>query len=450
MKRLIIAGTHSGCGKTTVTCAVLAALKARGLRVSAFKCGPDYIDPMFHREVIGVPSHNLDSFFCGDDTLRYLFCENSRDSGIAVIEGVMGFYDGAEGRGSAHSVSCITETPAVIVIDCRGMSDSIGAVMRGFLEYKRPNRIAGFILNRLPERLVPLAKRLCGELGTRYLGSMPKSGISLESRSLGLVTAEEIPDIKAKLAALGELAEKYILPYLLPEIKDSGLPAYTAPAVTKITGRPPVIAAARDRAFCFIYADNIELLERMGCTVRYFSPIADSRVPEDADGLILCGGYPELHAAELSGNTEMLADIKRLIGRGMPVIAECGGSTCLHETFEDMNVNAYKGAGVIPGKAYRTDKLARFGYVTLTAGNDGLLCGAGESFPAHEFHYFDSTCCGRDMTAEKPDGRKWDCVHHTGTMYAGFPHLYFYADTGMAERFVNACRGYMGRKDDNS
>ena len=208
MKRLIIAGTHSGCGKTTVTCAVLAALKARGMRVSAFKCGPDYIDPMFHREVIGVPSHNLDSFFCSGDTLRYLLYENSRDSGIAVIEGVMGFYDGAEGRGSAHSVSCITETHAVIVIDCRGMSDSIGAVMRGFLEYRRPNRIAGFIFNRLPERLVPLAKRLCGELGTRYLGCMPKSGIVLESRSLGLVTAAEIPDIKAKLAALGELAEK--------------------------------------------------------------------------------------------------------------------------------------------------------------------------------------------------------------------------------------------------
>ncbi|MBR5088271.1 MAG: cobyrinate a,c-diamide synthase, partial [Ruminiclostridium sp.] len=154
MKRIIIAGTHSGCGKTTVTCAVLAALKARGLSVSAFKCGPDYIDPMFHREVIGVPSRNLDSFFCGDDTLRYLLAENGADCGIAVIEGVMGFYDGADGRGSAYSVSQITDTPAVIVIDCRGMSESIGAVMRGFLEHNHPSGIAGFIFNRLPERLV--------------------------------------------------------------------------------------------------------------------------------------------------------------------------------------------------------------------------------------------------------------------------------------------------------
>lgn len=446
MKRLIIAGTNSGCGKTTVTCAVLAALKARGCRVSAFKCGPDYIDPMFHREVIGIPSHNLDSFFCGDDTLRYLLNENSRGSDIAVIEGVMGFYDGAEERGSAYSLSEITETPAAVVIDCRGMSDSIGAVMRGFLEYKRPNRIAGFIFNRLPERLIPLAKRLCEELGTLYLGCMPKNDITLESRRLGLVTAAEIPDIKEKLAALGELAEKHILPYLLNGVPECGMPVSCVPSTAAVTGRPPVIAVARDTAFCFIYADNIDLLERMGCTVRYFSPLADRRVPEDADGLILCGGYPELHAEELSRNTEMLADIKLRIEQGMPVIAECGGFLYLHGTFEDMDGGEHTGAGVIPGKAYKTGKLNRFGYIRLTAKKDGLLCSTGNSFPAHEFHYFDSTSCGCDMTAEKPDGRKWECVHLTAAMYAGFPHLYFYADTGIAKRFVNACQKYTEEK----
>ena len=195
MRRVIIAGTHSGCGKTTVTCAVLAALKKRGVRVSAFKCGPDYIDPMFHREVIGVPSHNLDSFFCDDNTLKFLLHENSKDCEIAVIEGVMGYYDGADGRGSAYSISRITETPAVAVIDCKGMSDSIGAVMRGFLDYRTPSGIIGFIFNRLPERLVPIVKKLCSEMSVQYFGTLPKTGITIESRHLGLVTADEIEDI---------------------------------------------------------------------------------------------------------------------------------------------------------------------------------------------------------------------------------------------------------------
>jgi cobyrinic acid a,c-diamide synthase len=178
MKRIMIAGTHSGCGKTTITCAILAALKARKLNVAAFKCGPDYIDPMFHQKVIGVDSHNLDSFFCDDETLKYLMHENSINADISVVEGVMGFYDGVNGRGSAHSVSMITETPAVVAIDCKGASESIGAVMKGFLSYKQPNMIKGFIFNRLPERLVPRIKVMCRELGTTFFVYMPTNCFS--------------------------------------------------------------------------------------------------------------------------------------------------------------------------------------------------------------------------------------------------------------------------------
>lgn len=440
MRRIIIAGTHSGCGKTTVTCAILAALKARGLRVSAFKCGPDYIDPMFHREVIGVPSHNLDSFFCDDDTLKYLLCENSKNSDIAVIEGVMGYYDGADGRGSAYSLSQITDTPAVAVIDCKGMSESIGAVMKGFLEYKKPSGITGFIFNRLPEKLVSLAKRICGELGTAFLGYLPKSDITIESRHLGLVTAEEIPDIKKRLNALGELAEQHIYIDGIMRLAERKFPAYTAPAINAVnSGKPLVIAVARDRAFCFIYEDNIDLLKRLGCEILYFSPLADSRIPDEADGLILPGGYPELYAERLSANTEMLADIKERINSGLPAIAECGGFMYLHDSFTDMEGNEFPGAGVIHGKAYRTQKLQRFGYITLSAKKDNLLCAAGGKFPAHEFHYFDSTACGCDITAEKTDGRTWDLAHTNAHLYAGFPHLYFYADPGIAESFVSAC-----------
>ena len=439
MKRVIIAGTHSGCGKTTVTCAVLAALKARGLRTAAFKCGPDYIDPMFHREVIGVPSHNLDSFFCDDDTLNYLLREHAYNSDIAVIEGVMGFYDGADGRGSAYSLSQITNTPAVIVIDCRGMSDSIGAVMRGFLEYKRQNNIAGFIFNRLPERLIPLANKLCDELGTLYLGCLPKTDITIESRHLGLVTAAEIDDIKQKLSQLGELAEQHIPLDRLMKIQTPELPRFSAPTFPEKAADVPVIAVAKDRAFCFIYDENIELLEKLGCETAYFSPLSDSKLPDNANGLYLCGGYPELYAERLSANAEMLADIRGKIEGGLPTIAECGGSMYLHDTFENMNGDEYPGVGVIRGKCFKTAKLQRFGYVTLTAERDSMLCRAGEKITAHEFHYFDSTDCGADMTARKPDGREWECVHANSALYAGFPHLYFYSDIKIAGRFVSAC-----------
>ncbi len=440
MIRFMIGGTHSGCGKTTVTCAVLAALKARGHDVAAFKCGPDYIDPMFHRSVIGVESHNLDSFFCDARTLNSILGEYSRE--VSVIEGVMGFYDGAVG--SAYSVSQITETPAVIVIDCKGMSDSAGAVMSGFLNYRRPNRIVGFIFDRLPQKLVPMVKRLCDELGTEYLGCLPKHGEVFGSRHLGLVTAEEIAGLREKLKRLGELAEEHIC---LDKLLSLEAPerCERIEVTPPTAGGKPVIAAARDRAFCFEYAENHALLEKLGCEVRYFSPLADGELPE-ADGLILCGGYPELYAKELSENSSMLRSVKAAVASGMPTIAECGGFMYLHRELTDEQGDTYPMAGVIDGRAYPTEHLRRFGYVTMTAARDGLLCGAGGRLKAHEFHYWDSTSCGDGFKAEKPDGRSWECCHVSGSLYAGFPHIYFYSDIRAAERFVSACAEYRKRK----
>jgi cobyrinic acid a,c-diamide synthase len=435
MKRFIIGGTKSGCGKTTVTCAVLSALKRRGVNVSAFKCGPDYIDPMFHRKVIGVTSHNLDSFFFDKNTLLYMLDEYGGD--ISVIEGVMGFYDGI--CGSAHSISELTETPAMIVIDCKGMSDSIGAVISGFLNY-RPNMIAGFIFDRLPEKLIPLAKRLCNELGTEYFGCLPKNDITIESRHLGLVTANEIADIQTKLDALGELAEKYICIDKLADIACTPLPDYTTPEIKHFSS-VPVIAVAKDNAFCFIYQENIELLEKMGCIIKYFSPIHDKDVPP-ADGLLLYGGYPELYAAELSANIPMLTSIRKCICEGMPTIAECGGFMYLHDKLTDKNGVSHSMAGVIKGEASPTSRLQRFGYITMYAKSDNLLCRHGESIKAHEFHYWDSSDCGSGFTAEKTDGRTWECCHTSENLYAGFPHINFCSDISVAERFVEKCIGF--------
>ena len=289
MKRLLIAGTGSGCGKTTITCAVLKALTERGFLVNSFKCGPDYLDTMMHDRIISGSARNLDSFFCDDDTLCYLL---DKTCDIAVIEGVMGFYDGAEG--SAYSVSEITETPVILTIDCKGMSDSIGAIMQGFLNFRIPNRIVGFIFNRLPEKLIPLAKHLCDELHTEYFGCFPKNSIILESRHLGLVTAQEIRDFDEKMHQLGELAENYLCLEKMLSLPDLPVPAYQKPILPKLHASP-VIAVAKDRAFCFLYRENLELLKQLGCEIKYFSPLKDEEIPEDADGLILCGGYPELY-----------------------------------------------------------------------------------------------------------------------------------------------------------
>lgn len=432
MKRVVISGTKSGCGKTTVTCAILSAIKKRDINVSAFKCGPDYIDTMFHRKVLGVQSHNLDSFFCNKDTLLYLLDEYSGD--ISVIEGVMGFYDGD--TGSAYSVSQLTETQTIIVIDCKGMSNSIGAVMNGYLNY-RPNHIAGFIFNRLPEKMIPLVKRLCSELGTNYYGCLPKTSIILESRHLGLVTAGEIADIQEKIQQLGLLAEKYMCIDKILDIQNTTLPEYRVPIIRKYE-KSPIIAVSHDKAFCFIYQENIQLLEKMGCRIQYFSPIEDKSVP-DCDGLILYGGYPELYAEQLSANDSMLASIKQRIQQGTPTIAECGGFMYLHDSLTDNNGISYRMAGVISGNVFPTDKLQRFGYITLKSGKESMLSKSGEYIRAHEFHYWDSTNSGKDYTAEKTDGRTWKCCHSSDCFYAGFPHLYFYTDIKIAERFVEEC-----------
>lgn len=428
MNRFIIAGTHSGCGKTTAVCGILHALRKRG-EVTAFKCGPDYIDPMFHRQVFGVKCRNLDSFILSADTINSLV---AKSAGTAVIEGVMGFYDG--GEGSAYRVSEITHTPAVIVIDCHGMSDSIGAVMYGFLHY-RQNRIAGFIFDRLPDKLIPLAKRLCEENGTGFFGSLPPSLPAIESRRLGLMTPENISDIHERLAKIGEAAEKGILIDELLALEAEDI-RYDDVTVKHIAS--PVIAVSKDEAFCFMYEENMELLEAMGCEIRYFSPLHDERLP-DCDGLMLMGGYPELYAAQLSENKSMLRSVRERIEDGIPYIAECGGFMYLHDEME--NDGIFPMAGVIHARTYPSDRLVRFGYITMRAEQDGLLCDAGDTIRAHSFHYYDSTDCGSGFHAVKPDGREWHCCHTSERSYAGFPHINLLSDIRMAERFVKRCSG---------
>lgn len=440
----MIAGTNSGCGKTTVTCAVLQALVNRKINVSSFKCGPDYIDPMFHSRVIGTKSRNLDSFFADEDTVRYLLEKNARDCEISVIEGVMGYYDGLAGispKASAYDVAKITKTPAVLIVNAKGMSLSAAAFIKGFVEYQEDSQIRGVILNQVSSMMYPRLKQIIEEeLSIKVYGYVPVvKDCVLESRHLGLVMPEEIVDLQQKLMELAEILEKSVDIDGLLELAEHAeeLPVQESP-VAYHTGRKIRIALAKDEAFCFFYQDNLELLEEMGAELVPFSPIHDKKLPEHIDGMLFHGGYPELYAKKLSENKEMLAAVCAAVQTGIPYMAECGGFMYLHQEMEDMEGHSWPMAGVIHGKSWRTPRLTRFGYITL---EDGTCFGEHVgAIRAHEFHYFDSDRCGEAYTAKKPlSSRSWKCIHSDGQGMSGFPHMYYYSNLRVPEQFLRAC-----------
>lgn len=452
--RLMLAAPYSGAGKTTVTLALLSALIQRGFSPAAFKCGPDYIDPMFHRKVMGIPSYNLDLFLSNETVVGGLLCRHGVGKDIAVIEGVMGYYDGVDRTeyASSYDVAQKTETPVILVISAKGASAlSLAALIRGFSEFRKPSWIAGVILNNCSQRLyLRFKKTLEGETGLSVLGYLPAMPqCSIESRHLGLVTAGEIAELKEKLYLLGHQARKSLNLNALSNLAKTAKPLYgSLPDIMPVTnnkvGIKPRIAVAQDAAFCFYYSDNLHLLTLLGAEVVPFSPLEDATLPEDTCGLYLGGGYPELYAKRLSENVAMSTAIRSAIQKGMPTIGECGGFLYLQEFLEDAWGNDYPMVGVLRGKGYRTSGLQRFGYVTLTAQADNLLCLAGEDVCAHEFHYWESTQTGRGCIARKPDGRNWECIIADETIFAGFPHLYFYGKPVLAERFVKAADQYGG------
>jgi len=437
--RLLIAGGNSGCGKTTVTCAILRALTDRGMGLSALKCGPDYIDPMFHRHITGSGG-NLDPFFFGRDKLRYLLSRHAEGREITVIEGVMGYYDGLgiSDEGSTWTVARETETPAVLVLNAKGASRSLLAELEGFARFHPDSGIRGVIFNRCAPSLYPLLAQAVEEHfsgSVRPLGYLPPMpDCSLESRHLGLVTAGEVEDLDVKLRLLSEQAEHSLDLTGLISLADAAAPlSYTPPRLPEKREKIR-IGVARDRAFCFIYEDSLELLRDMGAELQDFSPLSDAALPEGLDGLYLPGGYPELWAKELGENRAMLCSLRDALRNGLPCVAECGGFMVLTGTLAGEPM-----AGVLPGDCTDTGKLTRFGYITLRAGEDNLLCRAGEEIRAHEFHRWDCTEPGESFAAEKPTGRKWRAAVGTKTLYAGFPHFHFLANPAFAENFYDAC-----------
>ncbi|MCC8067724.1 MAG: cobyrinic acid a,c-diamide synthase [Clostridiales bacterium] len=450
LPRIMFAAPSSGSGKTMITCGILEALSLRGLNPASFKCGPDYIDPMFHTRVIGTPSRNLDTFFTDIPTTRYLFAKNAQNAGISVLEGVMGIYDGLGGispKASSYDLAVATNTPVILIVNARGMSLSVIPMIQGYLNYekvlsadeetwneeqtpmlqrereklcirneqRRGHQIRGVILNQTTKSTYLLLKNeIERQTGVRVYGYVPRlDDAAVESRHLGLVTPDEITDLKTRLVrlaaeleqcldldgilALAEEAEDYENNVLeLPQSVRKWLPGCCDNPIKRKfdiedtisaksgesgqaerfgCGKLPRIAVAKDEAFCFYYQDNLELLELLGAQIVPFSPLHDNNLPEGISGLIIGGGYPELYAKQLSENEEMKTAIREVISTGIPYLAECGGFMYLHETMEDMEGKAWPMCGCISGKSYRTTKLGRFGYITLRVRSDATAEG---------------------------------------------------------------------------
>ena len=446
MVELMISAPASGSGKTVLACALLAALKDRGLDPCAFKCGPDYIDPMFHRSALGVDSRNLDLFLSGEDTVRALYRRCGGGRGAAVVEGAMGFYDGLGGttdRASAWHAAHTLDLPVLLAVRPRGASLTLAAQIGGLLEFRTPSHIAGlFLTDCSPTLAKSLAPMLEGETGLPVVGHLPHMAEAvLESRHLGLHTAGEVEDLTSRIGRAAQVLDEAMDWDRFFALFDRR-PGWEAPPPRHGAETVP-LAVARDEAFCFTYAETLDALRDAGAELVFFSPLRDEKLPENACGLYLPGGYPELYAAQLAENQSMRDSIKGAVAGRMPTAAECGGFLYLGQSLEGTDGRTWPMAGYLPGEGVKQDRLVRFGYANLSAPSDSLLFEAGEPVPVHEFHYWDSTRNGEDLTASKPlTGRSWTCGFVSDRLYAAFPHLYFAGRPELAERFVRAAKHY--------
>ncbi|MFA9422584.1 MAG: cobyrinate a,c-diamide synthase [Sedimentibacter sp.] len=444
--RIMIAAASSNSGKTTITTSLLQAFSMSGKNVVAYKSGPDYIDPMFHSEVLKISSRNLDEFMIGENNCKYVLCKNSKNVDISIIEGVMGYYDGivSSTSCSTYELAKLLDCPVVLVLNCKGMAASVCAIIEGFKNFREKSNIKGVILNDISSRLYDYYKNIIeSNTDVKVYGYLPYlEECKLESRHLGLVTAQEIGNLENIVKKLGEAALETIDLDGLYELSTvSDRIEYEEPNI-QFVGKTK-IAVAMDKAFCFYYKDNLDLLEQLGAELIQFSPLSDKELPNDIGGLYMGGGYPELYMKELSSNKSMLGDLRDKINMGLPTFAECGGYMYLLESFKDNNQEVYNLVGGVEGQSYMTKSLENFGYATLTANSDNLMCKRNESINVHEFHYSSSTNKGSTFISKKPQSNKQhECIIADKTKFIGYPHLHFLGNIDFPRNFISKCIEY--------
>lgn len=476
MAGFMIAAPRSGSGKTMVTCGILELLKRKQKNPFSYKCGPDYIDGLFHRKVLGIEGGNLDSFFEKPEDMRKKLMSISENH-FPVVEGVMGYFDGLGGDTTAASsweAADILDLPVVLVVDAKGASLSLAALIKGFQVFKgegrsfhgdkNENHIQAVILNRISPMLYPRMKAVIEkETGILVAGYVPELDFwQVGSRHLGLVLPGEIENLQGQIRQLGDCLEKTLDVDKLLSLVESTKPLEPKMAAADDPGqdretednsypKPHIrLGVAWDEAFCFYYRDNLEFLKKQGAEILRFSPVHDMHLPEDLDGLLLGGGYPELYGKALEENTTMRNEIRRKAEEDMPVLAECGGYLYLLKELEDENGTSYEMAGVFSGKGFKKGKNSHFGYITVETESDSLYLKAGERIKGHEFHYWESTQDENElkMQAKKPTGKRgWPCVTVKNQVMAGFPHLYYPSMEGFGERFIQACDNYRKKRE---
>ncbi len=487
LPRLVIAAPKSGSGKTLVTISLMGAFLSRGKKLAGFKCGPDYIDPMFHKKILGITSRNLDLFFTDEEQTRAIFADGN-DAKLSIIEGVMGLYDGTGGvteEASTYHLAKTLSAPVVLVVDAKGMGLSLVAEIQGFLGMDTARLIKGVILNNIPKSFFEVIKPVIEErCSVAVLGYFPfQKDIEIESRHLGLKLPDEIAGIKEMAAKAAEKIAKTVDIDAVLEIAEGAgelecqLPGASAPVSPDASAASaacqqesplqaslppcapavrPRIAVAKDKAFCFYYEDNLKLLEAFGAEIVDFSPIHDQKLPADIDGLIFGGGYPEFYAEKLSQNCEIMEEIRQKIADGLPSLAECGGFMYLHKSLKNQSGKSFQMAGVIDGETFYTGKLVRFGYITLesqgAAGGAGGTAAAGTDcfftgkIKGHEFHYFDSSLNGCSFKAVKTNGKEYELALTGKNHFWSFAHLYYPSNPDFAKGFVEKCREFKDGK----
>lgn len=452
MKTIVIAAPHSGSGKTTLTLGLMHALTRRGLKVAPFKVGPDFIDPGYHRLVTGLPSVNLDGWMCGHDFVRDTFSRHTDGADLAVVEGVMGLFDGIDGvseAGSTAEVAKLIGAPVLLVVDARSQARSAAALVHGFASFDPALRVAGVIFNNVAsanhERILREAVA-ASRPDVAVLGCLPKDPrLAIPSRHLGLTTAEENPLSGEFLDHLAGVMEQHLDLEGILAVAQVTAPV-PAPASAPAEAEPVRIAVARDAAFCFCYPDNLRLLEEAGAEISFFSPLVDARLPEGAAGVYLPGGYPELFAETLAANLALKTALREAVEAGLPVYAECGGFIYLSQGVEVGGIQ-HPFVGIFPVATRMLPKRKALGYREVELASETPLGPAGTRARGHEFHYSEMEPMPPNVERVYRVSRKGELLGLEGFRFrnclASYIHLHFGSSPDLAGNFVQHCRNFI-------